>query len=115
MTAVSTAEPTATGPTVAVAICTFRRDQQLTDLLRRISSLAATEVPVARALALCEDPAVIGSAFYVMDCVDGRILWDPSLPGMSPAERGAIFDEMNRVIAALHKVCLLYTSDAADE
>jgi aminoglycoside phosphotransferase (APT) family kinase protein len=39
-----------------------------------------------------------------MDCVDGRIMWDPSLPGMTPAQRGAIFNEMNRVIAALHKV-----------
>jgi aminoglycoside phosphotransferase (APT) family kinase protein len=42
--------------------------------------------------------------FYVMDYVAGRVLWDPQLPGMAPAERGAIFDEMNRVIAALHKV-----------
>ena len=71
---------------------------------RVISALAATEVPVAKAHVLCEDPAVIGSAFYLMDCVEGRILWDPTLPGMAPAERGAIFDEMNRVIAALHRV-----------
>ena len=71
---------------------------------RVIAALAATEVPVARALALCEDPAVIGSAFYVMDCVDGRILWDPTLPGMGAAERAAHYDEMNRVIAALHRV-----------
>lgn len=71
---------------------------------RVISALAGTEVPVARAQVLCEDPSVIGSAFYLMDCVEGRILWDPTLPGMTPAERGAIFDEMNRVIAALHRV-----------
>jgi aminoglycoside phosphotransferase (APT) family kinase protein len=52
---------------------------------------------------LCEDEAVIGRAFYVMEFIDGRVLWDQSLPGMTPAERGAIYDEMNRVIAALHR------------
>lgn len=71
---------------------------------RVISALAATDVPVAKAHVLCEDPAVIGTAFYVMDCVDGRVLWDPTLPGMSTAERGAIYAELNRVIAALHRV-----------
>ncbi|MBI3094808.1 MAG: phosphotransferase [Rhodocyclales bacterium] len=71
---------------------------------RVISALAVTDVPVARTWALCEDDSVIGTMFYIMDCVDGRILWDPALPGMSPGERGAIFDEMNRVIAALHQV-----------
>jgi aminoglycoside phosphotransferase (APT) family kinase protein len=71
---------------------------------RVISALAATDVPVARSYALCEDDSVIGTMFYIMACVDGRIMWDPSLPGLGAAERGAIFDEMNRVIAALHKV-----------
>ena len=71
---------------------------------RVIKALAATEVPVARAHALCEDLSVLGTAFYVMDCVDGRILWDPTLPGMSSPERAAHYDEMNRVIAALHRV-----------
>jgi aminoglycoside phosphotransferase (APT) family kinase protein len=71
---------------------------------RVISALAGTDVPVAKAHALCSDDAVIGSMFYIMDCVDGRVLWDPALPESSPAERGAIFDEMNRVIAALHGV-----------
>jgi aminoglycoside phosphotransferase (APT) family kinase protein len=47
---------------------------------------------------------VIGSWFYVMEHVEGRIFWDPVLPGLEPAERGAIFDEANRVIAALHAV-----------
>ena len=69
-----------------------------------ISALAATDVPVAKAWALCEDDSVIGTMFYIMDCVDGRIMWDPSLPGMTPAQRSAIFDEMNRVISALHQV-----------
>ena len=63
---------------------------------RVISALAGTDVPVARAHVLCEDPAVIGTAFYVMDCVDGRVLWDPTLPGFDPAERAAIYAELNR-------------------
>ena len=71
---------------------------------RVISALAKTDVPVAKAYALCLDDSVIGTAFYIMDFVEGRILWDPRLPGVTPAERGAIFDEMNRVIAALHSV-----------
>jgi aminoglycoside phosphotransferase (APT) family kinase protein len=54
--------------------------------------------------ALCEDESVIGTPFYIMDYVQGRILWDPSLPDMAPDERRAIFNEMNRVIAALHSV-----------
>lgn len=69
---------------------------------RLISALADTQVPVAKAHALCEDIGVIGSMFYVMDHVEGRILWDPTLPDMSSTERGAHYDEMNRVMAALH-------------
>ncbi len=61
-------------------------------------------VRVARMLALCEDESVVGRAFYVMAFVEGRVLWDPSLPGMTPAERVAIYDETNPVIAALHCV-----------
>jgi len=71
---------------------------------RVIKALGQTDVPVARAYALCEDDGVIGTAFYVMDCVEGRVLWDQTLPGMTREERGAIFDAMNRTIAALHKV-----------
>ncbi|KIG04726.1 phosphotransferase [Caballeronia concitans] len=71
---------------------------------RVMDALAATDVPVARMLALCEDESVIGRAFYVMEFVEGRVLWDPSLPGMTQAERAAIYDETNRVIAALHTV-----------
>lgn len=71
---------------------------------RVMKALEGTPVPVARMLALCEDEAVIGRAFYVMEFVDGRVLWDQSLPGMTPAQRGEIYDEMNRVIAALHCV-----------
>jgi aminoglycoside phosphotransferase (APT) family kinase protein len=71
---------------------------------RVMSALAGHGVPVPQMLALCEDEAVIGRAFYVMSFADGRVLWDQSLPGMDRAERGAIYDEMNRVIAALHCV-----------
>lgn len=71
---------------------------------RVMDALAGTGVPVAKMLALCEDEAVIGRAFYVMAFVEGRVLWDPSLPGMSTDERAAIYDEMNRVIATLHSV-----------
>ena len=66
--------------------------------------LHGTDVPVARMHALCEDESVIGRAFYIMEFVEGRVLWDQTLPGMTPAERGAHYDELNRVIAALHKV-----------
>jgi aminoglycoside phosphotransferase (APT) family kinase protein len=71
---------------------------------RVLAALAATDVPVARVHCLCEDESVIGRAFYVMDFVEGRVLWDPALPGMDSGERAAIFDEMNRVIAALHRL-----------
>ncbi|MFC2967279.1 phosphotransferase family protein [Acidimangrovimonas pyrenivorans] len=69
-------------------------------------ALAGTDVPVARMHLLCEDDSVIGSAFYVMDYVAGRNFDDPTLPGLDPAERSAIFDEMNRVLAAIHSVDL---------
>jgi aminoglycoside phosphotransferase (APT) family kinase protein len=69
-----------------------------------MSGLAGTDVPVPRMHCLCEDESVIGRAFYVMEFMGGRVLWDQSLPGMSNAERSAIYDEMNRVIAALHTV-----------
>ncbi|GAC1408330.1 MAG: phosphotransferase [Burkholderiaceae bacterium] len=71
---------------------------------RVIKALESTDVPVARTYCLCEDESIIGTEFYVMEYIEGRVLWDPSLPGMSNAERHAIFDEMNRVIAALHEV-----------
>ena len=71
---------------------------------RVMKALAASEVPVARMLLLCEDESVIGRAFYIMEHVDGRVLWDQSLPGLSTTERAAIYDEMNRVLAALHRV-----------
>jgi aminoglycoside phosphotransferase (APT) family kinase protein len=54
--------------------------------------------------ALCEDESVIGRAFYIMEFVEGRVLWDQTLPGMTTAERGEIYNELNRVQAALHTV-----------
>ena len=71
---------------------------------RVITALRDTDVPVAQTYALCEDESVIGTPFYLMEYVEGRVFWDPSLPGSSPNERATIFDEMNRVIAALHSV-----------
>jgi aminoglycoside phosphotransferase (APT) family kinase protein len=69
-----------------------------------MKGLAGTAVPVAKMHVLCEDEAIIGRAFYVMEFVAGRVLWDQSLPGMTNTQRGEIYDEMNRVIAALHTV-----------
>jgi aminoglycoside phosphotransferase (APT) family kinase protein len=71
---------------------------------RVMRALAHTAVPVPRVYALCEDDAIIGSAFYVMEFLDGRIFWDQRLPGLAPAERRALFGSMNAVIAALHSV-----------
>lgn len=61
-------------------------------------------VPVPKTIALCTDEAVIGRAFFVMEMVEGRVLWDPALPGMTKSERAAIFDEMNAVMARLHQI-----------
>lgn len=71
---------------------------------RVTSALLPTDVRVARPLLYCDDPAVIGSAFYLVDYVAGRIFWDPALPGLAASERSAIYDEENRVIAALHRI-----------
>jgi aminoglycoside phosphotransferase (APT) family kinase protein len=61
-----------------------------------------TDVPVARTLALCEDPTVIGTTFYVMQHVAGRIFWNPTLPELPAFERAAIFGGMNDALARLH-------------
>lgn len=66
--------------------------------------LQGSDVPVPEMLCLCEDEGIIGRAFYVMEFVQGRVLWDQSLPDMSPPQRADIYDAMNRVIAALHTV-----------
>jgi aminoglycoside phosphotransferase (APT) family kinase protein len=71
---------------------------------RVMRALAGTAVPVPRMLAWYDDAALLGTSFYVMEFLPGRVLVDQSLPGMQPAERGAIYREMNRAIAALHQV-----------
>ena len=68
------------------------------------AALAGTDVPVPAILALCEDDDVIGSAFYVMEMVEGRVFWDARFPDVDPAERPQYFDAMNRALAALHSV-----------
>src|SRR6516164_7837995 len=69
-----------------------------------LHALHATGFPVARPYVLCQDDSIIGTAFYVMDYVEGRVLWDQSLPGMSKSERFSIWSELNRVIALLHTI-----------
>jgi len=71
---------------------------------RVINALANTEVPVAKVYHLCEDESVIGSMFYLMEYIDGRVMWDPALPESNAEQRTAIYSEMNRVLAALHSV-----------
>ncbi|MEX1665577.1 phosphotransferase [Zhongshania arctica] len=71
---------------------------------RVMQALANTEVPVPKMRVLCDDSSVIGSMFYVMDYLDGRIFWDAALPEQTPVERGAIYDAMNKVLADLHNV-----------
>lgn len=73
---------------------------------RVMSALADTGVPVPRMYHLCEDRDVIGSMFYVMEFCQGRIFWDASIPEVDNAQRTAMYDEMNRVLAALHGVDL---------
>jgi len=69
---------------------------------KAISALYPTGFPVAKPYALCLDEAVIGTIFYVMDMVEGRILWDLTLPGYAPAERRAIFMNKLQTLADLH-------------
>jgi aminoglycoside phosphotransferase (APT) family kinase protein len=71
---------------------------------RIIRALESSDVPVPRAHLLCEDASIIGTPFYVMEYVEGRIFSDPTLPDVTPEERGALYDEMNRTLAALHSV-----------
>ncbi|PWE28040.1 phosphotransferase family protein [Pararhodobacter marinus] len=71
---------------------------------RVMKALGATDVPVPRMLGLCEDDSVMGSMFFVMEHLEGRTLWDPRLPDMTPSERGAIFEAMNDAIAKISRV-----------
>ena len=69
-----------------------------------LRALAGSGVPVPHVHLLCEDPAIIGQMFYVMDYVPGRVFADRRVPGADPAARAAIYDDMNRVLARLHQV-----------
>ena len=69
---------------------------------RVITALHAAGFPAPRTFGLCTDDAVIGTWFYVMDCVDGRVIWDTTFPDAAHAERPAYFDAMNATIAQLH-------------
>jgi aminoglycoside phosphotransferase (APT) family kinase protein len=69
---------------------------------RVISALAAQGFPVAEPLGLCDDDSVAGTAFYVMGFADGRVFWEPQMPGANPADRTAVYDAMNATIARLH-------------
>lgn len=71
---------------------------------RVMTALGKTDVPVPRTYALCEDAEAIGTPFFLMDYVEGRVLWDPTLGGLAHDERAAHYRELNRVIAALHRV-----------
>ena len=71
---------------------------------RIMKALASTDVPVPTMHVLCEDASIVGTAFYVMDFLEGRIFRDPRLPDLSPSERAAIYDNMNDLLARLHKV-----------
>ncbi|MEJ8814626.1 phosphotransferase [Variovorax ureilyticus] len=69
---------------------------------RVMQALQGTDVPVPRMLAYCEDASLLGTPFYLMEFLEGRVLVDQSLPGMALADRAAVYDDLNRVIAALH-------------
>ena len=71
---------------------------------RVISALHPTGFPVAKPYVLCEDEGVIGTIFYVMECVEGRIYWGPMLPDQSPRQRGEVYDAMNETFAKLHNM-----------
>ena len=71
---------------------------------RVLAGLANAGFPVAHVHGLCTDPAILGTVFYVMEMVEGRIFWDATIPGVSNRERAALFDAMNATIAQLHSV-----------
>ncbi|MCY4239883.1 MAG: phosphotransferase [Rhodospirillaceae bacterium] len=71
---------------------------------RVINALQHTKVPVPRTLILCEDDSVIGTAFYVMEMIEGRVFHDPGMPGVTTEERQEFFDDFIHILAALHSV-----------
>jgi aminoglycoside phosphotransferase (APT) family kinase protein len=69
---------------------------------RIISALHAQGFPVAAPLVYCADESIVGTPFYLMAHVDGRVIWEPHMPGAAPAERAATYDAMNATLARLH-------------
>ena len=73
---------------------------------RVMRALESQGFPVPRALALCEDESVVGSVFFLMGHVEGRIFWDPALPELTKQERAAVYDEQNATLVKLQKIDL---------
>lgn len=71
---------------------------------RLLTAVAGQGAPTPKALHYCDDTTVIGSAFYVMEYVPGRVLTDPLLPGLAPAERAQVYDSMNDALARIHRL-----------
>src|SRR5215813_9976830 len=69
---------------------------------RVVSALHAQGFPVADPVLYCADESVVGTAFYVMGFVAGRVFWEPQMPGSNPAERAAVYDAMNATLSRLH-------------
>jgi aminoglycoside phosphotransferase (APT) family kinase protein len=69
---------------------------------RAISALHRQGFPVAEPILYCQEPDVVGTAFYVMGYAEGRVFWDPDMPDSTPPERGQVYDEMNATLARLH-------------
>jgi aminoglycoside phosphotransferase (APT) family kinase protein len=82
----------------------LRSAHQVEREYRVMRALHGSEVPVPEMLLLCEDESVIGTAFFVMEWVEGRVTADPRLPGMSRGERQALYEDLVRVLAALHRI-----------
>ena len=69
---------------------------------RIIGALHAQRFPVAEPVLYCADESVVGTPFYLMGYVEGRVIWEPHMPGAQPAERAAVYDAMNATLARLH-------------
>jgi len=82
----------------------LRSAHQVDREYRVMRALQDSEVPVPEMLLLCEDESVIGTTFFVMEWVEGRVTADPRLPGMKPAERRTLYEDFVRVLAALHRI-----------
>lgn len=71
---------------------------------RVMHALRDTDVPVAKMICLCEDESIIGRAFFVMEFIDGRVMWEQGMPVSTAQERAAVYTELNRIMAAMHNL-----------